>query len=84
VTREEMLIGWLLAFRMNQGQPGTFYFPLGIPNELIERGWLEIHSEDTLDGAKRLRCTVDGLASSDLAAPEYGIDPIPDYEAPNA
>jgi hypothetical protein len=81
VTRDEMLLGWLLAFRMNQDGIGVFKMPCGIPQELLERGWIEVYHEDVNAESKRLRCTPQGLATSDLAAPEYGIDPIPDYEA---
>jgi hypothetical protein len=79
VTRDEMLTGWLVFIRMQFGEDRVPMVPTPITRELVARGWLidrgvaeswnedeEVH-DGTVSSA--------GLALTDLAGPEWGVEP---------
>lgn len=77
MTRDDMLIGWLCIARHQFSNGETFNMPKAVSVELIERGWLvECGQEDGCD-EWNAHITDLGLQITDLNAPEWGIDSIP-------
>ena len=78
MTKDEMLLGWLCIFRMNRGNKGgPFNMPRPIRKAILERGWIELKPDQKLSDVAEIVVTDSGMTASDLAAPEWGIDPIP-------
>lgn len=74
---EEKLIGWLCIMRHNLDGDGEddFYIPREVRHALVAKGWATVEIE--ADGRGAIRITDAGTTVSDLAAPEWGIDPVP-------
>lgn len=75
---EDHLIGWLCIMRhnlSNQGE-GAFYIPGEVKRAMERRAWVEVGEPDE-DGRRSLHVTEAGTLVSDLAAPEWGINPVP-------
>lgn len=71
--RDDHLIGWLCIMRHNldDSGEGEFMIPTCVKEAMAARGWVEITDN-------WLHVTEKGTAVSDLAAPEWGIAPIPE------
>lgn len=78
MVADEKLIGWLCIMRHNLDEEGVavFQIPRAVKEALIEAGWVEVGEKDW-DGSQSLHVTSAGCAVTDLAAPEWGIDPVP-------
>lgn len=76
--QETVLIAWLCIMRHNLDDSGgdVFFIPTEIRDGLIERGWCEATKPDA-DGNRQVHITDLGCRESDLAAPEWGINPVP-------
>lgn len=72
------LVGWLCILRLNLDEEGAgeFYIPSAVKEGLEAKGWVTLGESDWR-GSQPLTVTDAGTAVSDLAAPEWGIDPIP-------
>lgn len=76
---ERNLIGWLVFYRhQSVNDVPRVSIPTHIHQAFVERGWLEITGEKDWEGDYPARFTERGLSVSDLHAPEWGIDPIPE------
>jgi hypothetical protein len=73
---EEHLIGWLCIMRHNldENGSGAFCIPRCVKQALVDRGWVTTTAAE--DGTQWLHVLDPGTLVSDLAAPEWGIDPI--------
>jgi len=72
---DQVLTGWLVFIRHNLGHEEVpIFIPSQVRVELLDHGWVRVEplSENTYD----LHVTDAGTLVSDLAAPEWGIDPI--------
>ena len=75
---QDKLVGWLCIMRHNLDDTGAgeFFIPSEIREQLSEAGWVEVGDADD-EGRRDLQVTDSGTLVSDLAAPEWGIDPVP-------
>ena len=69
------LVGWLCILRLNIDRP--FYIPPAVQAQLVELGWCEVCEPLDDDGRRDIHVTEAGALASDLAAPEWGVDPVP-------
>ncbi len=73
LTDEEKLLGWLCIVRLNLGHDKEpFNIPRPVRLALRQRGWIECTDEHQSPA----HVTELGRRVTDLAAPEWGIDPI--------
>lgn len=77
---EQHLIGWLVITRYQLENDTIAKLPNAVLVELVKRGWLECDPEPDWEGLRSSGLTAAGASVSDLAAPEWGIDPIPQEE----
>jgi len=73
---EDHLLGWLCMARLQWCAETTCHMPSGVVDELVERGWISPPGDQDWEGDGDCGMTEAGWAASDLAAPEWGIDPI--------
>lgn len=64
--------------RHNLDETGESHFliPTEIKEGLVARGWVILRAE-VMGWAQELHVTDEGTHVSDMAAPEWGIDPVP-------
>ena len=73
------LIGWLCIMRHNLSEEDDttpFLVPECVRTALEERGWIGVMEVDE-NGTIGICVSDAGLTVSDLAAPEWGINPVP-------
>lgn len=76
---EDRLIGWLVIARYHFWNDSTQCIPQPVREALLDRGWVEWDSDEDGEGVS---VTDRGRAVSDLAMPEWGVDPIPVEDSP--
>lgn len=74
---EDKLIGWICMIRLALSNGQCPFVPTLVQEALCKRGWLEVNPEVDWDDRHEATVTDEGALISDLAAPEWGIDPIP-------
>ncbi len=74
LVADDKLLGWLVFLRLNIDEDRPLCVPTAVRLALTAKGWIAIGEET--DEARRLHVTEAGCAASDLAAPEWGIDPL--------
>lgn len=81
VVTEDRLIGWLVFYRLqcDLDDPRT-QMPTAVQEALVEKGWLEMGAERNWNGTRDGHITDAGIAVTDLAGPEWGVDSIPSLE----
>jgi hypothetical protein len=74
MTRDEMLTGWLVFLRSQEPDESAYLenririeVPESVSKALVERGWIDPETAEITDA---------GVAVSDMAAAEWGIDAI--------
>lgn len=79
VSEETALVAWLCIMRHNLSNSGEglFFVPNAVRDGLCARGWCTVSEPDD-DGNRQIHVTDKGCIVSDLAAPEWMIDPIPE------
>ena len=70
LTDRDKLTGWLCIMRCQD--PGVFFMPDHVTDALVELGWMERDEDDE----NAYQITDDGVTATDLAAYEWGIDPM--------
>lgn len=90
---DDRLIGWLCIMRHNLSNGGLgslnedglchgkFCIPPDVRNALVARGWMDAYLDEPVPGQSQtgsVTITRAGHLVSDLAAPDWGIDPIPE------
>lgn len=75
---DDKLIGWLCIARHQFSNGDSCNMPMHISKALIERGWLEECGGNDSCDTWNAHLTEEGITVTDLNAPEWGINPIPE------
>lgn len=80
LTSEDRLLGWLCIARLHWESGMMFNMPDGVRDRLADRGWLAVRppppGSPAPPGASCVTLEDSGKTATDLAAPEWGIDPV--------
>lgn len=71
---DQVLTGWLVFIRLQWGAERKPFVPPEVTSSLIEKGWLELAGQN-------LSVTRSGCVHSDLEAPTWGVNPIPQEQS---
>lgn len=75
---EHVLIGWLVIARHQFSHETTCLMPRSVSNALIDRGWMVACDRSDDCDSWNAHLTSAGITVTDLNAPEWGINPIPE------
>jgi hypothetical protein len=78
VIPDEKLLGWLVFLKHQWTNGYTCALPNVVIDEFTRRGWLDADAKAQWSGDYHSSLTDLGNMRADLAAPDWGINPIPE------